>query len=733
MMSGNESVIEDGEIGTEDIIRRTYEQLVNTRNEQIKFMANLRQRRNSVFGVVLTPDLIVQYNYAYQLLKSLRIGLPTETCVKDGGVTCSKLSVLIADKTRSASSDRADGSDYLGSRIVDLFDRPISVSDRDLTVNVRDEFASNIKTLNDLFEDRYRLCQEQCGRLKNELTATRRQLADNRAAATDVTSRSVVDYRVHNMRDQIARYEIQTRVIKEQMEALKDMNEKSIERNRLELERLLSVFADSSKYDENDDAIVKLLQRLVDTRETEHKQVLGALKQLKKSATGDDEVILKELTPLSTNKALEANNTDHDKRFQSAIETRVQDDFANIRRDIEARIVKEVETRKSSIEPLLREKLDSELQYFTSELEKNFSDTVAAGIARQLNESVQVVTVNELPKVQQLYGNENRPVGVSNGGDILESTKRVVDEIIKIKSSISNIAQMESARPGRVDDVILVNSIYNYLVYLLGKSRDIYTFMNLQNVYLKITAANAYQHYVPTTPQKEAKRTEEFKVRINHIVEPLEQVKNTNEGGLKEVLEDMVTRIEKAIVRFRSSARNTDLYRKGKKLDELYEQAKKLVDLYQKKRIDPIAAMQRQELELLRSELVVKRSTVRELQLSLAAHSPNSTKTIFGRQQVAANVAQEAIQKEQVLRSELLHDFTRIFVELANYTIRFTDVYDKWYRSVSKGGQVESVGDYIKDLRNVMLQASSVIEYKKSLQYNHERFSKLNISHTPEK
>lgn len=716
---------------TTEIVRRTYEQLVRTRKAQIKYMAGLRRRRKERFGSILSPDLVVQYNFTYRLLRSLRTGLPVEVCVEDGGAACSVLTILELDSTGARPViggypkkliEAADGSDYLGARIVDLFDMPLSDgggSGGDLTVRVRDEFAANIKTLNQLFEERYRLCQEQSARLRNEIDEVGRQLAVSRDAATaiaaDSISRPVADRQIESLRDRIARYEIQTSVIKEQLDALNDIKVNSIERNRREIDSLSRILDESSASSPfgRGEAMATLLRRLVDDREAEREQVAAALQQLGRiddSRVGDEN---------SARSGGDVKRDEYEKRFQNAVEACVETELATKYREIEERIVREVDCRRSIIEASLREKFESELKRLSAELENGFSEAVANDIARRINESIRVVTVPELSSLSGGGSNSTKDVDVS------ETTKRVLDGVRELKTSVQSVVRLEDMSDGYTDEVALSNSVYRNLNTLLTKARDLYTFVTLQNVYLKITAANAYEHYVPPPPNT-TRRTEVYKTRINNIVGRLGRTKRDNELELKKLLETMCKKLRQSLLDYRKSTQNTETYQRGIRLDELHEQAKKIAELYRTKRVDPNGSTRRRELELLRSEGVVKRSTVRELQQSLTATSPGGS-TAFGRDKVASYVAQNKVRKEKALRDDLLHGFTRLYVELADYIMGFTDEFDEWVKKVVDSDKRldENLRGYRQNLKNLLDEADRVIGLKRSSEYNPERYTKL--------
>lgn len=693
----------------EEVIRRTYEQFVKTRNAQLGYVARTRRRRNAKFGTVLTPDLVVQYNYTYRLLKSLRGGLPIELCVEDGGATCSDLSVLdldtddarpVLDGCPKSRSVVADGSDYLGSRIVELFDRPVDVSDPDLTVKVRDDFAANIRILNQLFEERYRLCQEHTLRLRNEISTVRERLKSERA---DAASGLVVDRRIDDMRDQIARYEVQMRVVKEQLEALDDMNVNAVKRNRHEIDRLSRILADRPSHGEHVEAIVALLRRLVDNSKAERERIAAALKQIRPADVAADSG-----GGTSTSEDTTENTQEYNKRFQAAVETNFGTELASY---LEDRIVREVDQRKTSLGVTLRERLDSELQRITSDLQNGYSDALADVIAQRLNKAIRVVTVKELPLSAS---------PASSDGDIPENVKRVLDDIHKVKASVAvalNLKELSlNGVPSFDNEIAILNIVYYDLISILGKMRDIHLFTSLQNIYVGISGANAYRHYVPPPPLV-AERTSAFKNRISAIVTTL----NDTKAKRKQILQRMLDTIHRLLLNGRFGndrpASETEDYKRGRDLEKIHKQAEKLVELYRTKRIDPVALTQRQELELLRGECLVKRSTVRELQQSLTATTNDGSKAgwaVYNRDTVTPLVARDAVKKEQTLRNDMTREFTKLYVELANLTIRLTDEFHEWSNTIAIDVSSETLREYSVTLHRILDEADTVVPFRTS-------------------
>lgn len=270
-----------------EVIRKTYDMLIHIRNSQLKYLKDLKHRKHE-YGFIVTPDLILQYNHVHQLMRSFRTGMPADICVEDGGITCSNLSVLNAEQVAGERIDSfptrlpvTDDSDYLASRIIDLLDRSVSAGDQDLTLSVRDEFAANIRTLNLLFEERYRLCQEQGERLKNELSTTKRRLAASRTAASEAAANSAAEKTIQQMREQIARYEAQLLVARTQFERLRVLNENSLRHNQHEVEQLAQrIDHMAGRRDDRGGDLLELLRKLVDSLESERNRVTSVVKQI---------------------------------------------------------------------------------------------------------------------------------------------------------------------------------------------------------------------------------------------------------------------------------------------------------------------------------------------------------------------------------------------------------------------------------------------------------------------
>ncbi|KAG8314026.1 hypothetical protein J6590_102015 [Homalodisca vitripennis] len=390
-------------------VRKTYDQLVRTRNAQLDYMAKMRGR-NKEFAFLLTPDLILQYNYIHQLMKSLRTGMPPDLCARDGGITCSNLSVLKAERGTGKTLDTfpavlptADASDYIASRIVDLLDRPVTVGDLDMTVNVRDEFAANIKTLNLLFEERYKLCHERGERLRNELASVKQQLAASRAAASDAGAHGVAEKTIERMREEIARYETQMRVVREQMDALKEINEKSIQRNRRDIETLTRRVVQSGR-DENSDAFLGLFKRLLEGLETERDRVLAVVKQIQQV---------------------------NERRSDEFSRLVVDDGTDRTAEEFQRRVAREVNNRAAAVEMTLRGSMDAELRSREDQLKSRFDDELQKNVTSER---------------ARLSAELNARTEELQRGFTAELEKRVAQETARLEASLQSHEQQLRTR-----------------------------------------------------------------------------------------------------------------------------------------------------------------------------------------------------------------------------------------------------------------------------------------------
>lgn len=272
-------------------IRAARTMLINTREKQLVLMAQSRKKNIEGFAFFVTPDLVLQYNYVHHLIKSFYTHMPPDICVQDGGVMCCNLSMLgegdfqkrfaVGSSLEPQAVPVATGTDYVAARIVDLLDRPIAGIEKDLTLNVRDEFAANIATLNLLFEERYKMCQEEGHRLKTELMNVKQQLAVSRSvAAADTPSGSGTEQQtVERMRNQIAQYDVKLRTVRQHVETLRNMNDQSIKRIQEEVDELMRRVNESGRTDQSA-LFIQFLQHLFDTLENEREHVVTALEDM---------------------------------------------------------------------------------------------------------------------------------------------------------------------------------------------------------------------------------------------------------------------------------------------------------------------------------------------------------------------------------------------------------------------------------------------------------------------
>lgn len=255
-------------------VRRMYEKLLITRNAQLRYAAS---RRTAALGYIVTPDLVLQYNYVHRLMRSLYSGAVEDLCVRDGDIACSNLSSIetgpIGDRNESYPSELpvADEADYLASRIIHLLDKPIIVGDRELSVSVRDGFAVNIKTL----EERYRSCIGQNERTERQLTETKRQLAASETTASELLENGTVEQRIMRMREETIRCETQLLGVRERLRSLRENNEQT----REEVETLLRWLSPTTRGETNEKCLA-LLRDLVGTLQTERDAIASVLSRM---------------------------------------------------------------------------------------------------------------------------------------------------------------------------------------------------------------------------------------------------------------------------------------------------------------------------------------------------------------------------------------------------------------------------------------------------------------------
>lgn len=211
---------------------RVYEGFMKTRKAQLIYTAS-RTR-----GHLITPDPIVQYNYIHELMRSLSNSVPPDISTVDGGIASVKLHVLRSVQSTGNGVEISEDADYLAKRIGDLLDWPLVVDGcrGELGIDLRDGFTDNMKALSRMVEERYGSCRERTKRAGNELAAAEQKLVAFRAV--DSAKNSVAGLAIRRTRDRIVRLEAQLRLVRSELESLREMRDESLRRNRLEVERL---------------------------------------------------------------------------------------------------------------------------------------------------------------------------------------------------------------------------------------------------------------------------------------------------------------------------------------------------------------------------------------------------------------------------------------------------------------------------------------------------------------
>lgn len=743
---------------TRETIRRTYDQLVETRNLQLKFMAKNRKDENIAF--LLTPDLVLQYNYVHQLMKSFRSGTPPDICVEDGGITCSNMKVL--NEESFPRSTPADGSDYLASRIVDLLDRPVTVGDEDLTLNVRDDFAANIKTLNLLFEERYRLCQEQSERLRTDLTTTRQQLVASRSAGLEASTRADTDRTVQRMREQITKYEIQLRTVRQQMDELRQLNENTIQQTQRDMEELMQRVKKTGR-NEGSDLYLQILHKLFDSLEAERDRVLVTVQQIQLANDKRSHEFSEVMAQLSS-----LDITGNSTATTAVVDTETQPQYespANIEAEITARVNKEVSARlvtekeylnkdfarqfqsqldflngefnrKVEIEvanhmatkSVVNLSLEQKIKELTAELEEirtNFDAKVAEKVAESLKlDTLEVVDESFLDLFNQQQGLSQ----LQDGGDAdLKEYKSTLDDIFKLKDSILEILPMRQQYD--LDDIAknfngaITKYFYDYIEYLLQKLRDVYKFLTLQSGYIYNIAATAYHQHLSMGKE----RTQGFMNQVNIIIKEQELEKEKNDENVLVVLKRLLEEMPKIKNALEESYKNQDdvmektMKEKNVRIADLEDRISKL---YVKLDINegPLTVRERNEFNQLRLTNRQNMTTIRELQSRIVECTSNNGGSSYYSsrpQLVRASDAKAELSLEVSLHNEERKKFRSLCDEMVTLLIELADDYKSWFHK-NKGGKGEDrprmLREFNNNLQHLVNRADSIINFGASPQ-----------------
>ncbi|KAG8299182.1 hypothetical protein J6590_107288 [Homalodisca vitripennis] len=145
------------------------------------------------------------------------------------------------------------------------------------------------------------------------------------------------------------------RVVREQMDALKEINEKSIQRNRRDIETLTRRVVQSGR-DENSDAFLGLFKRLLEGLETERDRVLAVVKQIQQV---------------------------NERRSDEFSRLVVDDGTDRTVEEFQRRVAREVNNRAAAVEMTLRGSMDAELRSREDQLKSRFDDELQKNVTSE--------------------------------------------------------------------------------------------------------------------------------------------------------------------------------------------------------------------------------------------------------------------------------------------------------------------------------------------------------------
>lgn len=648
-----------------DNVRRMYDQLVKTRNAQLKYMAS---RRTKGFGDIVTPDLIVQYNYLHQLMRSLRTGMPPDMCIVDGGITCSKLSVLKSSQITGSQLEAfpaalpvAEDADYLASRIIDLLERPVAArSDRELAVNVRDEFAANMKALSQLFEERYRLCQERSERTRNQLVASKQRLEASRAAVYETTGNGVHDQTILRMRQQITRYKTQLRAIREQIESLREMYENSIRSNQNEVETLKRRIGQPAQ-EGNNGVFLSLLKSMVGSVEAEREHLTAVLEQLKSVNERYSHELLTPPIRIDNDRQTTGNGEAEESRLR-----------ARLRELDENGVEQEIVSRTKVIEDELRAAIKQELDSRVQQIRHDFD-------VRLSQANVQYMTVDPSTGVVQ------QATSPTENLDLLKRFKSTLDSHFALDPSVTEVVPLlpryEFPERERTDRRIIIG-LYNHCSLLLGEMNEIYKSIPKQTGTLNSILEFSRKEFVPIEFMM-TQRTMAFVDHIENTINP----HGDRLGAQRNPVLTVIGRVREELTAFKTGCdelyQSGNLYRNNKeawkkKRDEVAKLTRRRDRLLQEL---PTKCV-REELQRLREENCNNRATIRRLQTSLdeaIGRRQTNQDTYIDDSDVTLSPNSKG-NFEQSIGKNLVTEFSLVYNQLVTRTIEIVTEYVEFFQ-----------------------------------------------------
>lgn len=132
---------------------------------------------------VITPDIVSFYNYMHLVIGSALRDIPLDVCTQNGGYMCTNIKVIRSNETDSQKgatlANNYDISVNLGNSLLTSAIRvldSIQIDGIDNSVNIRNEYVSNLSVVNDLFTTKLKEFQEDIANKNTELVTVTRDL-----------------------------------------------------------------------------------------------------------------------------------------------------------------------------------------------------------------------------------------------------------------------------------------------------------------------------------------------------------------------------------------------------------------------------------------------------------------------------------------------------------------------------------------------------------------------------
>lgn len=705
-------------------VQQTYDRLLKARYAQLKRFSDLGLK-NREFGFIVTPELVLQFNYVHQLVNSFRSGIPADLCAEDGGITCSNMSVIKSTRlpkvenkepVEPAKAKSSYESDYLTSRIIDLLERPVfGDSHQNMTVNVRDEFSANIRTLSLLFEERYRLCQEQGDRLSEELITIRQQVvASKKATAEYQLATNTTDPTVQNLQEQITRYEAQLSLARARVQSLREMNETSINRNQREVENLLQRLTQSGERYPKSETLLELLRRLIEGQKKEREELRAAVRIVelvhgRKSKRFVDSI--KNFASMRIDTENPSSGPDPNE-FQRLVQVesvdRVRKTLSEQDERIQEYINSEINKRSLDVEQRMRAEFRTEYDSRRAESQRHFDESVKSEIQQILGGSTTVPVVPVLPHDSNL-----------------NEIKRNLDDVflpIKTTNPVKVLNLEESPiylnhDPFPADEPVY--SMYKYTEKVLNVAHEMYNFITEQSVGIQNINKTAIEDYIPL----------EFlpKALVDKLLPKTKQIIDVHNRVVPNNGDEILQRFSETIDYLSSLKTSVDeffrLIRLAHRVDynkrfysppslrDLQNEEHELMERYKSMHKEALTETELRDLETIRDEVHkydAEISILRKSDMANGTADLNLTKESF----IERSIMNAAVSLEKSKRNELLISFRRLYNDLAAFAIRFGSDFKRLYREITpKTLPPPELLNHAKNLHRLLDEADKTINF----------------------